>query len=230
MLEVTFLTTAPEFIESYFGFGVGASLIKNQKLKVKITNLRDYAVDKHGSIDDKPYGGGDGMVFRVEPLINALQDCPEGARVILPTPRGKVWGQSAAESFFQETRPVVFVCPRFAGVDERFIELIKPEEVCLGDFVFSCGELGALMVLDSAIRFVHGSMGNSESAVEESFSTRMQGLLEYPVYTRPPEFRGRAVPEVLLSGDQKKIKEWREAQSLQLTKQRRPDLIKDNKK
>ncbi|MGE0171993.1 MAG: tRNA (guanosine(37)-N1)-methyltransferase TrmD [Oligoflexales bacterium] len=230
MLEVTFLTTAPALIESYFSFGIAAALIKNNKVTVKITNLRDYAVDKHGTIDDKPYGGGDGMVFRVEPLMQALKECPKDARVILPTPRGKVWSQATAHTFLIDTRPIVFVCPRFAGVDERFIDMVKPEEICLGDFVFSCGELGALMVLDSAMRFVHGSMTNSESAVEESFSDRMHGLLEYPVYTRPPEYEGRHVPDVLLSGDQARIREWRQAQSVRITELKRPDLIKDDKK
>jgi len=233
MLEIFFATIHPKFIESYSEFGVYKSAIKNSVANISALNLRDYAVDKHGSIDGYPYGGGDSMVMRPEPIKKALDFVKEKHSdpiVIYTSPRGKPWNQQESENLFEEIfnskRPLFFICGRFAGLDQRIVDQHVEREYSLGDFVISGGELPSLTIADSVLRHAPGSLGNQDSVEFDSFSKGLDGLLEYPVYTRPAEFEGQKVPEVLLSGDHSKIAKWRSEKSIELTKKLRPDLLK----
>lgn len=193
-------------------------------ITVRLHNIRDYATDKHRTTDDAPYGGGAGMVMKVEPIVSCVEavgaDSP-AARVLLTTPRGRHLTQEWAASLAREER-LVLICGRYEGVDERVRELCHAEEVSLGDFVLTGGEIPAMAVVDAVARLVRGVLGSEESAAADSFS---DGLLEYPHYTRPPEFRGACVPEVLLSGNHREIAHWRRHESLRRTWRERPELL-----
>lgn len=195
--------------------------------------LRDFAKDKHRTVDDIPYGGGAGMVMRCEPLYNAWQAAKNRnpglpARTILLSPQGPTLTQAALAGYAERaaSERLILVCGRYEGVDERFIELCVDEELSLGDFVLSGGEIAALALIDGIMRLLPGALGNAESLQQESFSPANQGLLEAPHYTRPPEFMGKTVPEALLSGNHKEIQRWRAAQALSRTRTKRPDLLK----
>ena len=182
---------------------------------------RAFSTDKHRHVDDRPYGGGPGMLMKVEPLVEAVEDLrrPETV-VILTSPRGERFTESIARELAQREH-LLIVAGHYEGVDERAIELIAAREMSLGDFVLTSGNLAAMVMADAVIRLLPGVLGDDASSVEESHSA---GLLEYPQYTRPPEFRGRKVPEVLLSGDHGRIERWRRLQAERLTRERRPDL------
>jgi tRNA (guanine37-N1)-methyltransferase len=196
---------------------------------VRLINLRDFAKDRHRSIDDRPYGGGEGMVFMPAPLFEAVEFCrgaetDQKIQVVLMTPQGKTWSQNMAAEFATISH-LVIICGRYEGVDQRVIDSLVNWEISIGDFILTGGEIPAMVVLDSVVRLIPGALGCGDSAVNESFST---GLLDYPQYTRPAEYRGHAVPEVLLSGDHARIEKWRKEQALEKTKRARPELI--NKK
>lgn len=192
--------------------------------EIQSINLRDYAVDKHGSIDSKPYGGGDGMVLRPEPLAAAVHAI-ENPYVILTSPRGKVWQQSDAQRLLKLDKPIVIVCGRFGGVDERFITNYVDEEISVGNFILSGGELAALVMMDSLLRLIPGVLGNEESSQIDSFSQNLKGQLEHPLYSKPALFENMEVPSVLLSGNHKEIDAWRKQESLKTTAKLRPDLL-----
>lgn len=221
-----FVTVHPEFMESYFRFGVFQAAQKKHLAHFKAIDLRDYAVDKHGSVDDHPYGGGDGMVLRPEPLRDAVAAFPSD-RVIALTPTGTLWSQKEAIKFAGEPRSLTFVCGRFGGMDQRFIDQYVTDEYSLGDYVLSGGELAALSMVDSILRLIPGVLGNLDSAKLDSFSEMLGGMLEYPLYTRPQIFESLEVPAVLLSGNHEKIAKWRLDQSKARTRLKRPDLLKD---
>lgn len=225
---ISFITIHPQFIEAYEKFGVMASARDKKIASFQVINLREYAVDRHGTVDGSPYGGGDGMVMRPEPLVAALKSLATPHRVILLSPAGKMWTKQAAEEEAVKSDHVVFICGRFGGVDQRFIDKYVDEEWSVGDFVVSGGELPALLIVDSILRQCSGVLGNAESPQFDSFGSGLNGLLEAPQYTRPAEFEGMGVPEVLLSGDHQKILAWRRVKSLETTQKRRPDLM--NKK
>ena len=226
MRRISFLTIHPDFIDEYRKFGVLARCESLKLAEINSVNLRDFAVDKRGSVDASPYGGGDGMILRPEPLRDALKSLSK-AKVIYTSPSGgKAWSQSEASRLAQSDEDIVFVCGRFGGIDQRFIDKYVDEEYSLGDFVISGGELACLTMADSVVREIEGSLGNYESVKNDSFAEGMDGLLEYPLYTRPEEFEGEKVPEVLKSGDHKKIAEWRKQKALDRTRERRPDLLK----
>lgn len=225
MRRISFLTIHPDFIDEYRKFGVLARCESLKLAEINSVNLRDFAVDKRGSVDASPYGGGDGMILRPEPLRDALKSLSK-AKVIYTSPSGKAWSQSEASHLAQSDEDIVFVCGRFGGIDQRFIDKYVDEEYSLGDFVISGGELACLTMADSVVREIEGSLGNYESVKNDSFAEGMDGLLEYPLYTRPEEFEGEKVPEVLRSGDHKKIAEWRKQKALDRTRERRPDLLK----
>jgi tRNA (guanine37-N1)-methyltransferase len=195
--------------------------------EVAVHDLRDWTQDRHRTADDAPYGGGPGMLMKPEPLVAAIEALAAGskgaraARVILLTPQGKVLDQERLESIARAEH-VVLVCGRYEGVDQRVIELAVDEEISVGDYVLSGGEVPAMLVIEGAIRLVPGVLGNQESARTESFQS---GLLEGPQYTRPAEFRGLRVPEVLLSGDHAAVARWRSERALEATRERRPDLL-----
>ncbi|MBO6163778.1 MAG: tRNA (guanosine(37)-N1)-methyltransferase TrmD [Lachnospiraceae bacterium] len=221
------LTLFPEMIEQCCAASIlGRAQTKGQ-ISVNATNIRDYAENKHGHVDDYPYGGGAGMVMQAGPICRAFEDVTAGMegekrpRVIYVTPQGQVFSQKMAQELAQE-EDLVILCGHYEGVDERALTQIGAEPVSIGDYVLTGGELPALVMIDAIARLVPGVLNNSESAEDESFS---DGLLEYPQYTRPEIFRGEAVPEVLLSGHHANIAKWRREQSLIRTGERRPDLL-----
>jgi tRNA (guanine37-N1)-methyltransferase len=222
-MKAEILTLFPGMITGYASESILGKAAAKGLLTITATDIREYAAGKHRVTDDSPYGGGAGMVMKVEPLVGAIEAAKSrlpDARVILLSPRGATFTQAKARTI-AAAGSVILVCGRYEGVDERALSVID-EELSLGDFVLTGGELGALIVVDAVARLIPGVLGNSDSAVTESFES---GLLEHPHYTRPPEFRGQGVPEVLQSGDHARIEKWRRWHSLQLTKQRRPDLF-----
>jgi len=218
------LTLYPDMFPGPVGQSLAGRGLENGAWDLKVSNIRDYAVGKHHVVDDSPFGGGAGMVMRPDVLGSAIDAAKavsgEDKRLIYFSPRGRVMNQKLVREI-AEGPGAILVCGRFEGIDQRVIEARQMEEVCLGDFVLSGGEVAALALLDSVVRLLPGVTGNQESLKEESFET---GLLEYPHYTRPPVWEGRDVPEVLLSGHHKKIREWRQRCSEDVTKQRRTDL------
>ena len=220
------ITIFPDLFTGFLDHGVVQRARKSANLDVRIVNLRDFAKDRHRSVDDRPYGGGEGMVFMPAPLFDAVEFCrgregPSGCRVVSLTPQGQTWTQEMAVDFAAIPH-IIAICGRYEGIDQRVIENVVDEEVSIGDFVLSGGEVPAMVILDSVVRLMPGVLGNSESAVNESFST---GLLDYPVYTRPADFRGLTVPAVLRSGDHAQIERWRREQALEKTWEKRPELV-----
>ncbi len=198
--------------------------VENGYVDIRLHNIRDYATDRHRVVDDAPYGGGDGMVMKVEPLaacIEAAKRDRPAARVVLTTPRGRVFRHDIARELSRESE-LIFICGRYEGVDERVRELFVDDELSIGDFVMTGGELAAMAMIDAITRFIPGVLGSAGSAESDSFA---DGLLEYPQYTRPAEFRGLRVPDVLLSGNHAEISRWRRRKSLEKTLQTRPDLL-----
>ncbi len=218
------ITIFPEYFSSPLSRGVVGKAIEAGLVQVRAVNLRDFTSDRHRTTDDRPYGGGAGMVMTPEPLtraISALREERGSARVILLTPRGKVFSHEEAKELAGLSH-VILVCGRYEGVDERVIEKMVDQELSLGDYVLSGGEAAALVVIDAVSRLVPGVLGCENSAAADSFA---DGLLEHSHYTRPREFMDLPVPEVLLSGDHEKIARWRRQESLRLTAERRPDLL-----
>ncbi|MGC3999083.1 MAG: tRNA (guanosine(37)-N1)-methyltransferase TrmD [Anaeromyxobacter sp.] len=226
-LEVDILTLFPRMCTGYLGESILGRAQEAGLLEARVTDIRDHAAGKHRVADDAPYGGGAGMVMKPEPLTGAIEAARErlpGALVVLTSPRGQRLTQAVARRLAGHGR-LILVCGRYEGVDERVMNAIDME-VSIGDFVLTGGELAALCVVDAAARLVPGVLGNDASAVAESFAGEgEEQLLEHPHYTRPPEFRGEKVPEVLLSGDHRRIGRWRRRESLRATRERRPDLF-----
>jgi tRNA (guanine37-N1)-methyltransferase len=225
-----FISLFPEMISGYFQYGVLNRAQTAGIIVIHNHHLRNFAVDRHGTIDGRPYGGGEGMVLRPDALANAVSAASGDAkpRLILPSPRGSLWTSQIAKNIAEDDRQLMFICPRFSGVDERFIQRFEVEEYSLGDFVISGGELPAILFADSIARFIPGVLGDSDSAVHDSFGDGLQGCLEHPIYTRPESIWGMTVPEVLRSGDHAAIAQWRQQQSRAVTMQRRPDLLKED--
>jgi tRNA (guanine37-N1)-methyltransferase len=221
------ITIFPELFTGALEYGIIRRAVQSGLVEIRMVNLRDFTKDRHRSVDDRPYGGGEGMVFMPAPLFDAIEFCrgrekDSDSQVVLLTPQGKTWSQDLAAEFV--TIPhLLLVCGRYEGVDQRVIDNLVDREISIGDFILTGGEIPAMVVLDSVVRLIPGALGCSDSAVNESFST---GMLDYPQYTRPAEFRGQAVPEVLLSGDHARIEKWRKEKALEKTKQARPELIK----
>jgi tRNA (guanine37-N1)-methyltransferase len=217
------LTLFPQMISGYASESILGKAREKGLLSIGVTDIRDYATNKHRNTDDTPYGGGAGMVMKVESLVGAIEAAKArlpGAKVILLSPRGPTFTQAKARALAQEGAAIL-VCGRYEGVDERALAWVD-EELSLGDFVLTGGELAALCVVDAVARLVPGVLGNATSATTESFEAN---LLEHPQYTRPVEFRGMTVPEVLQGGDHARIARWRRWHALQLTRARRPDLF-----
>lgn len=229
-MEFDVLTLFPQIFRGVLQESILGRAVEAGFLKVNLIQIREFATDKHRTVDDQPYGGGPGMVMRCEPLFGAWQSAVDRnpsspATTILLSPVGQPLRQSLLEGWAKSLPGhgrLILICGRYEGIDERFIEECVDEEISLGDFVLTGGEIPALALIDGITRLLPGVLGNEESALGESFS---DGMLEYPQFTRPPEFRGRKVPEILLSGDHAKIARWRREQSLQRTMSRRPDLM-----
>jgi len=212
------------FGESYFA-PLRESILKKAQDKgvVEITyhNLRDYACDPHRTVDDRPYGGGPGMVFKPEPLYRAITDiCKEACLIVYPSPRGELLSQNVIDDLRKESR-LFFICGHYEGIDDRIAQLFALREISIGDYVITSGALASMVILDAVIRQIPGALGSDESAKCDSFYA---GLLDYPSYTRPAEFMGLKVPDVLLSGNHEEIAQWRLNQSENITKKNRPDL------
>ena len=221
------ITVFPELFMGVLDCGIIRRAIQAGLVDIRIVNLRDFTKDRHRSVDDRPYGGGEGMVFMPGPLFDAIEFCRghengSDSQVVLMTPQGKTWSQDLTAEF--ATIPhLMLVCGRYEGVDQRVIDSLVDREISIGDFVLTGGEIPAMVVLDSVVRLIPGALGCSDSVVNESFST---GLLDYPQYTRPADYRGQTVPAVLLSGDHARIEKWRKEKALEKTKRARPELIK----
>ena len=214
------LTLFPEMFTSLNESIIGRATDKNL-IEVNLTNIRDFSKDKHKKVDDTPYGGGAGMVIRPDVVYDAYESVKdENAKVIHMSPKGTVLNQEKVKQLSKE-KHLIIICGHYEGIDQRVIDEIVDEEISIGDYVLTGGELPAMVLIDSVSRYVEGVL-NEESTSEESFS---DGLLEYPQYTRPEEFRGKKVPEVLLSGHHENIKKWRKEQALEITRKNRPDLL-----
>jgi len=227
MWQAKVFTLYPEFFPGPLSKGLYGKALSKKLWNLNIVNIRDAAEDKHKTVDDTPYGGGSGMLLKADVLAKSLdQNITEGERVIYLSPKGKKFDQSYAQELSNE-KSVSFICGHFEGVDERVLSTRNIEELSIGDYILSGGETAAFVVIDSILRLLPGVLGNENSRVDESFEN---GLLEYPQYTKPQIWEEKAVPEVLLSGDHSKIKDWRLSQSEAITRVRRPDLWQKYKK
>lgn len=227
--HVNLLTLFPEMFPGPLGQTLAGRALEKGAWSFKAVNIRDFAEDKHKTVDDTPFGGGAGMVMRADIIEKALLSSPSSSRRIYMSPRGKVLDQALVEELAKE-ESLTILCGRYEGVDQRILDAYDFEEVSIGDYVLSGGEPAAMILMDACIRLLPGVMGNEETPSEESFSNGADGLLEYPHYTRPAEWithdgRTLSVPEILRSGDHGKVAKWRKEQSVLLTKARRPDLL-----
>lgn len=219
------LTIFPKIFEGYLGESLIGKAREKKILNFFIHDLRDYALNKHRSVDDSPYGGGSGMVMRadvVAPAVRELKNKFSIEKVFYLSPRGQVLTHSLAKEL-SSLKNILLLCGRYEGIDQRALDLVVDEEISIGDYVLSGGELAAQVVIDTVARFIPGVIGNEGATLEESHA---HGLLEYPHYTRPDNYEGLQVPAVLISGNHEAIKQWRQAESIAITKKRRPDLIR----
>jgi len=232
MLRVDIVTIFPEYFREAFDYGIIRRARAAQLVEIKAHDLRSWTSDKHHVVDDRPFGGGDGMVLKPEPIFAAVEsltgarrreDVAEKKRVVLLSPQGRQFTQVVAADF-AKCDQLVLICGRYEGVDERVSDQLVTDEISIGDYVLSGGEPAALVVVDAVVRLIPGALGSETSATTESFS---DGLLDYPHYTRPPEFAGMKVPEVLLTGHHAEIARWRKQAAEEKTKRNRPDLLKE---
>ena len=225
MLRLDIITLFPDFFTSPLNSGLLGKALAKQIAEVHLINPRDFATDKHRRVDDEPYGGGVGMLMKPEPIFAAVESLPELPRreVILMTPQGETMNQQLFRELATSKEQVAIICGHYEGVDDRVLNLVT-REVSLGDFVLTCGEIPALALINGVVRLLPGTVGKQESLKAESFEA---GLLDYPQYTRPPEFRGWRVPDVLLSGNHAEIARWRREQQIQRTRERRQDLYEN---
>ena len=227
MFQAKVFTLYPEVFPGPLSTGLYGKALSNKLWDLKVINIRDSANDKHKTVDDNPYGGGTGMLIKPDVLANSIdQNIETGERVFYLSPKGKKFDQKLAQDLSKE-KSVALICGHFEGVDERVLNTRNIEEISIGDYILSGGETAALVVLDSILRLLPGVLGNEKSSMDETFEN---GLLEYPQYTKPQIWEEKSVPEVLLSGDHSKIKDWRLSQSEAITRVRRPDLWQKYKK
>jgi tRNA (guanine37-N1)-methyltransferase len=231
MTQIQILTLFPELFEHFGTYGLMRRAVDEKLIELETVQLRDYAINNQGQVDDTPYGGGSGMVLRPEPALTAIRDArakDPSAKVILFTPRGKPLTQKKSHELSEHCKNehggLILLCSRYEGVDQRIVEAEVDEEISIGDYILMGGEIPAMALLESVVRLIPGVLGNPESIEEESFEN---DLLEYPHYTKPQEYEGLSVPEVLTSGNHKKIKEWKSNRSYKDTLERRPDLIRE---
>ncbi|UOF01918.1 tRNA (guanosine(37)-N1)-methyltransferase TrmD [Bdellovibrio reynosensis] len=224
MLKVDVITLFPEMIEGAVSHGVLGQAVKSDLLSVKAHTPREFTEDKHRTVDDRPFGGGDGMIMLAEPLKKTIEKVQHNtSKVVYLSPQGRTLNAAIAKEFSKEEH-LIFICGRYGGIDQRIINEYVDEELSIGDYVLSGGELGALVIIDALARFIPGVLGHGESAEKDSFS---DGLLEQPNFTRPREFLGQDVPEVLVGGNHKVIGEWKDKVSALVTLKKRPDLFRE---
>jgi len=224
-MKFSVVTIFPDMVNAYLSASIMKRAIQSGLITVAVHNLRDYSTDKHKSVDDSPYGGGAGMVMKPEPffkITETLWPDKTDRRIIMLSPKGRLFKQNIAEELTKEKRELVFLCGRYEAIDERVMENLVEDEFSIGGYVLTGGELPALVIIDAVARLIPGVLGDFHSTDEESFSW---GLLDYPHYTRPENFMGRKVPEVLLSGNHKEINRWRKKQALKATIEKRPELL-----
>lgn len=231
MLKIDVLTIFPEFFREVFDFGIIRRAKLAEIVEINIHDIREFTTDKHRMTDDRPFGGGDGMVFKAEPIFNAIEKilgtterkkyAPK-TKVVLLTPQGRPLKQAVAKEFADEIENLVIICGRYEGVDERVNEALVTDEISIGDYVLSGGEPAAIVLVDAIVRLLPNALGSETSAENDSFSN---GLLDYPHYTRPADFRGMKVPEVLLNGNHAEIEKWRKEKALEKTQKFRQDLL-----
>ncbi len=242
-MKISIITLFPKMISSFFEESIIKRATDKKLVEIEIINLRDFAIDDYGTVDDRPYGGGPGMVIRIEPVYNAVQSAisnfkfqisnqnpnlkKTNSKIILTSPRGSVFNQKKAREF-SKLDHLTIIAGHYEGVDERVVNYID-EEISIGDFVLTGGEIPAAAIVDSVARLITGVLKKEEATAQETFSIRGKNLLEYPQYTRPEEFKGLKVPRIIMEGNHKKIEEWRLEEALKATKKRRPELI-DSKK
>jgi tRNA (guanine37-N1)-methyltransferase len=232
VLRCDIITIFPEFFREAFDYGIIRRARAAGLVETKAHDLRRWTSDKHHIVDDRPFGGGEGMVLKAEPIFAAVRDLtgcdrredysPQ-TRVVLLSPQGRVLTQELAQDLSQNSSQIVLICGRYEGVDERVCEALATDEISIGDYVLSGGEPAAVVMIDAVVRLLPGALGNETSATNESFS---EGLLDHPQYTRPPEVSGLAVPDVLLTGNHAEIARWRREAALRKTQRNRPDLLK----
>lgn len=226
MKSFAVVTIFPELFQAYFGMSIMKRAAQKGLVSFEVFNQRDFAEGRHKVVDDYPYGGGPGMVMKPEPLFKAVEHIKsDGAptRVVMMSPQGRVFSQNEAKCLALDPGRLLFIAGRYEGVDERVLALVD-DELSIGDYVLTGGELPALVIIDAVVRLIPGALGDEESSAEESFQT---GMLDYPHYTRPPEWRGMKVPEALLSGNHAQIARWRRKEALKRTLIRRPGLLKE---
>jgi len=232
-MRIDIITIFPDFFRGAFDYGIIRRAHASGLVDLNAHDLRRWTRDKHKQVDDRPFGGGDGMVLKPEPIFAAVEELTErgegdaykeGTRVVLLSPQGRVFTQEQARALAQSSH-LVLICGRYEGVDERVAQSLVTDEISIGDYVLSGGEPAAVVVVDAIVRLIPGALGNETSVVNESFS---EGLLDYPHYTRPPDFRGMRVPDVLLGGHHAEIARWRHERALEKTKRNRPDLLDKN--
>lgn len=232
-MKIDVLTIFPDFFRDVFDFGIIRRARVAEIVEINVHDIREFTLDKHKKVDDRPFGGGDGMVLTPEPIFRAIENLigtgekenyPEGTRVILLTPQGKVFKQAIAKDFADQATHLILICGRYEGVDERVNEALVTDEVSIGDYVLSGGEPAAIIVVDSIVRLLPNALGSETSAENDSFSS---GILDFPHYTQPREFRGMKVPEILLSGNHAEIEKWRKEKALEKTLKVRKDLLKE---
>jgi tRNA (guanine37-N1)-methyltransferase len=219
------VTIFPEMLKTYLGFGILKRAIQKSVLSVEIHNLRDYSHDKHKTVDDYPFGGGAGMVMKPDPffeIVESLWPEKEKRKIIMLSPRGRLFNQDTALGLSREEKDIIFLCGRYEAIDQRVSDYLVDEEISIGDYILTGGELPALVIIDAVARLIPGVLGDFGSTEEESFSW---GLLDYPHYTRPEHFQGMSVPGVLLSGNHSEINRWRKKQAIKTTLEKRPELL-----
>jgi tRNA (guanine37-N1)-methyltransferase len=234
MLRFDVVTIFPDFFRDAFDYGITRRALVAGLVETKAHDLRQWATDRHRTVDDRPFGGGDGMVLKADPIFEAVHhitgfrrrvDYPNDTRVVLLSPQGQVFRQSLAADLATNASRIVLICGRYEGVDERVVEALATDEISIGDYVLSGGEPAAVVVVDAVVRLLPGALGSDTSATYESFS---DGLLDFPQYTRPPELEGLHVPDVLLKGNHAEIARWRHQEALRKTERNRPDLLKSS--
>jgi tRNA (guanine37-N1)-methyltransferase len=225
---IKILTIFPQMVRPFLEESILQKGVEKDLVEYEIVDLRDFSTDKHKTVDDTPFGGGGGMVLKPEPIVSALEDAGadlKKPRIILTSASGKTFTQELARELSEE-KSLIFICGHYAGVDERVKELFRLEEISIGDFVLTGGEIPAMAMIDATVRLIPGVLGNFDSAENDSFQ---KGLLGYPHYTKPQEYRGKKVPEVLISGNHKEIARWRRQKAMEITYRNRPDLLEQIK-
>jgi tRNA (guanine37-N1)-methyltransferase len=230
-MRVDVLTIFPEFFREVFDFGIIRRAKASGIVEINVHDLREFTTDKHRMTDDRPFGGGDGMVLKCEPIFRAIENLtgtterenyPQGTRVVLLSPQGRVFKQSVAKEFATPNAHLILICGRYEGVDERVNDALVTDEISIGDYVLSGGEPAAIVLVDALVRLLPNALGSETSAANDSFSN---GLLDFPHYTQPRDFRGMEVPEILLSGNHAEIEKWRRQKALEKTQKVRQDLL-----